>query len=72
MINIKWVIDPKNDKPSVSLTLLLLAVTLFVIAGILNICNIIDGVGVFSEFLYTTCALYFGRKLDMNELFKKK
>jgi hypothetical protein len=68
----KWIIDPKTEKPSVSLTLLVLATSLFITLGIFEVVGLVKSVGVFVEFLYTTCALYFGRKLDFNNLFNKK
>ena len=67
-----WVNDPKTKEESVSLTLLCVACVLFIGLGILDILGKIKGIGVFSEFLYTTLALYFGRRLDFNKFISKR
>jgi positive regulator of sigma E activity len=67
-----WVVDPETKKPSVSLTLLVVSVILFVGLGILDVLGKIKGIGVFSEFMFTAVALYFGRRLDFNKFISKR
>jgi hypothetical protein len=67
-----WIDDPIKKLPSVSLTLMVIATILFVGLGLLDVLGKIKGIGVFSEFLYTTFALYFGRRLDFNKFISKR
>lgn len=64
--------DPKTKEDSVSLTLLWIAVILYVTFGILDRMGKVQGVGAFAEFLWTTMGLYFGRRIDFNKLLEKK
>lgn len=64
--------DPQTNKPSVSLTLLWVAVILYITFGILDRMGKVQGVGAFAEFFYTTLGLYFGRRIDFNKLLEKK
>ncbi len=68
-----WVVDPETKKPSVSLTLLVVSVILFVGLGVLDILGKIKGIGVFSELFFTATALYFGRRnLDFNKMLENR
>ncbi len=67
-----WIVDPATKQPSVSLTLMSVAVVLFIGLGLLDIMGKIKGIGVFSEFLYTTFALYFGRRLNFDKFISKR
>ena len=67
-----WVIDPTTKQASVSLTLMAVAVVLFIGLGLLDVLGKIKGIGVFSEFLYTTVALYFGRRLNFDKFIKSR
>lgn len=67
-----WVEDPKDKKPSVSLTLLCVGVIFYIAFAILDRMGKVHGVGAFAELFYTTVGLYFGRKLDFNRLIEKK
>jgi len=60
----KYMIDPKTGEPSVSLTMLNIAIAAYLIAAGLSLVGIVSGVGPLQEFLYTTTALYFGRRFS--------
>jgi predicted permease len=57
-----WLLDPKDKKPSVSLTLLVISVLALIIVGSLEIMNKINTTSIFEQFFYTQVALYFGRR----------
>lgn len=58
-----WLKDPKDDKPSVSLTLLVLSCIVLLIVGLLDCFGIIKSTSIFLEFTMSLIALYFGRRL---------
>lgn len=62
-----WVVDPKDDKPSVSLSLFALSVVTLLTVGLLNVFSLVSTIGPFSEFFYAASALYFGRRLNINK-----
>lgn len=64
--------DPKTNKPSVSLTLLVVSSGI-VIFGLFNkVAKLVDGVDMNSalSFFYSSASLYFGRK--MSDISNKK
>lgn len=58
--------DPLTKKPSVSLTMVVVSFTLYVLAIINKFANFLDGVNLDGglELLITSCSLYFGRSLS--------
>ena len=65
-----WINHPHTKDPSVSLTLMVVSVVLFIGLGILDVLGKIKGIGVFHEFLYATMGLYFGRKFQIPKMQK--
>jgi len=61
----KYCIDPKNDKQSVSLTLLIISFVLYVLFAITTILELTKGIGPLSELFYFSVALYFGRRVKI-------
>ena len=63
-----WVDDPSNkNKPSVSLTLLILSVIFVIITGTMQVLDIVKNTGPFLEMMYSFVALYFGRRFTFND-----
>lgn len=60
-----WVEDPKTKERSVSLTLLLVAASSCLVAGALEMFEVVKSTSIFSEMLYSFVALYFGRKVNI-------
>lgn len=58
--------DPKTKEKSVSFTMLVIALISLVSAGILQVMGKTDTTGPFAELLYTSTALYFGRRLKVS------
>lgn len=61
-----WVTDPTTGQKSVSLTMLLVAVICAVTAGGLQMFGLVETTSLFSEFMYSCVALYFGRRFQVN------
>lgn len=59
-----WVVDPKTNEKSVSLTLLMFSYILLCFVGGLQVAEVIQSLSIFPELFWTTTALYFGRKLS--------
>lgn len=60
----KWVADPKDGKPSVSLTILAVSFGLLVVAGGLEVFEVTKSTGPFMELTLSSIALYFGRRFS--------
>jgi len=58
--------DPKDNKPSVSLTLMVLAGVALTIIGILDVAGVAKTTSVFPEVFYSSVALYFGRRFNIS------
>lgn len=71
-INIKIVNDPVSGQPSVSYTILLLSVLLFVIAMGLEAAKVIPSADRAFEFFVASGALYFGRKFPYKNKLKEE
>lgn len=56
--------DPVTDKPSVSLTMGIIASAILIVAGVLQVLGKTQGVGPFMEMFWGSWALYFGRRLS--------
>ena len=65
-MNLKYFVDPKNNLPSVSLTLMLVSFILLVVLSTLKALEHVNSVGAFQELFYATAALYFGRRVQVN------
>lgn len=64
-LNKLWVPDPSNkQKPSVSLTLLVIAVIFVIITGTMQVLDMVKTTGPFLEMMYSFVALYFGRRFS--------
>jgi hypothetical protein len=62
-----WVIDPVTGKPSVSLTLMVIAAAICVAAQCLEMAAVIKTTSMSYEMFATTCGLYFGRKFSSSK-----
>jgi len=60
-----YLIDPKNNKKSVSLTFLVITFFLLIVASIFQTMDAIKSVGYFPELFYACAALYFGRRVQV-------
>lgn len=65
-LNKLWVPDPKDGKPSVSLTLLLFSALMFFIANTLLMLGKVNTIGFILEFTYSCIALYAGRRFTFS------
>lgn len=63
---VKYLVDPKTKKQSVSLTLMMISFVLLVILSTLKALEHVSSVGAFQELFYATAALYFGRRVNIN------
>jgi hypothetical protein len=59
-----WVTDPKTKEQSVSLTILMVSLLAVFIAGGLQVAGVVSSTSVFENIFFSSCALYFGRKLN--------
>lgn len=59
-----WLNDPKTKEASVSLTTFVASFLLLIIVSVLQMLGKVESVGAFQELLYTTAALYFGRRFS--------
>lgn len=64
--------DPKDNKKSVSLTLLLLSFMFISTMGALQCFEKIKDTGPFMELYITSVSLYFGRRFDVSKFINKK
>jgi len=60
-----YLVDPKTDKKSVSLTFLVIAFVLLVGFTIAEALELTKLPGSFSELFYACAALYFGRRVQI-------
>lgn len=60
-----WLKDPKDGTPSVTLTLVVLATLCTVVAGFLEVFGQTKTTSLFNEFMYSTLALYLGRRIGV-------
>lgn len=58
-----WLKDPKNKKPSVSLTLMVISFIIAIAVAILMVFKQVEQSGIILELFYGTSSLYFFRKL---------
>lgn len=65
-LKLAWVEDPETKKPSVSLTNFCLSVLFLLVVGSLQVAGKIHDTGLSVEYFGLSCALYFGRKLNLN------
>jgi len=65
-VKLKYFIDPKTNKESVSLTLMLVSFVILVVLSTLKAMESVSNVGAFQELFYATAALYFGRRVSVN------
>jgi hypothetical protein len=62
---IMYLIDPKNNLKSVTLTFLVISYALLVAASVLQAGEFIKSVGYLPELFYSCSALYFGRRVQV-------
>lgn len=55
--------DPVQDKPSVSLTMGIVASFILIVVGILQVAGKVNSTGPFTEMFWGSWALYFGRRM---------
>jgi hypothetical protein len=60
-----WLTDPKTNEKSVTLTFLTLSFIALFVVSVLSIMGKVASVGAFEELLYSTAALYFGRRFSI-------
>lgn len=58
--------DPKQKEPSVSLTMLLIAFIVALVAAGLDMAGKVKSTSVTLELFWGVCALYFGRRMKVN------
>ena len=61
----KWMVDPKNGKQSVTLTLMIISFILLVAGVIAMIFGKIDSIGPLLELYVTNTVLYYGRRAKL-------
>ena len=61
-LNKIWVVDPKDGKSSVSLTLVVITFLICIIASGLEIAKVSSGTSMAFELFGAACGLYWGRK----------
>lgn len=61
----KYLIDPKDGKPSVSLTMMVVGLVLIIASGVAQVLGAISSLGPFPELFYSSVALYFGRRFSI-------
>lgn len=67
-LNKLWILDPANkQKPSISLTLLIISVIFVIITGTMQVLDMVKSTGPFLEMMYSFVALYFGRRFTFND-----
>lgn len=73
-MNLNWIVDPKDNKPSVTLTILVAATLLSwgaILASLLGFVKS-EGVNLSLEFLWSWMALYYGRRTTFFTTNKRK
>ena len=65
-MRLKYFVDPKTEKESISLTLMLVSFVILVVLSTLKALEHVNSVGAFQELFYATAALYFGRRVNIN------
>lgn len=61
-----WLEDPATGKPSVSLTLLVLATVAMLVFIVLEAFEVLHSTALLDEFFLTSVGLYFGRRTSFN------
>lgn len=61
-----FVDDPVTKQKSVSLTLLVYTFAATMLAGALHMAGVVSQTSLFSEILYSSTALYFGRRMSIS------
>lgn len=59
-----WITDPKTKKPSVSLTLMMIATALMIVFIVVEAFTHIQSSSLLDEFFFATYSLYFGRRVQ--------
>lgn len=67
-IKLPFIVDPKDDKPSVSLTILILSVVSVMTAFGLHIAGKVEGTSISLEFFGIAASLYFGRRFGYKQV----
>ena len=62
-----FIIDPKTELPSVSLTMLVLSFLGAGLASILQMAKIVDNASIALQLFGISCGLYFGRNLNVSK-----
>lgn len=60
-----YLIDPKTNKPSVTLTLMLISFGLLTVGSIAMILGKVDSIGALLEVYIANATLYFGRRFTV-------
>lgn len=66
-LNMPWATDPKNNKKSVSLTLVILSTVLYMGAIAGNIAGAEVDTSLITQFWFGSCGLYFGRRISFSK-----
>lgn len=61
-IKMPWIVDPVNNKPSVSLTNLVVSILFLLVAGSLDLAGRVKNPSIAWEYFATSSVLYFGRR----------
>jgi hypothetical protein len=62
-----YLTDPKDGKPSVSLTIVLISLLFLLTCGILDLLGKVEGTSIALEFFIIACSLYFGRRMSLSK-----
>lgn len=65
-VRLAFVEDPVTNKPSVSLTNLVLSILFLLVAGGLDLAGITKGTSIALEYFGVSSALYFSRRINLN------
>lgn len=65
-INIPIVVDPLTNKPSVSLTNLVISILFLLVSASLDLAGKVKDTSIAVEYFGISSALYFGRRLNIN------
>lgn len=63
-MNLIWVNDPKDSKPSVSLSNLVVSIVYLLAMGVLQALGKVQDSGMAMEYFGISSALYFGRRVQ--------
>lgn len=61
-----YLLDPKTNKRSVSLTFLVVTFILYTGFSVGKALELVNGIGSLAELFYACAALYFGRRVSIN------